>query len=330
METTSLLLDRAALADRYRAGRDRSARLFSSLAPGAYYEAPIPLRHPFVFYDGHLRAFAFLVLHERALHGGPIDVRLEKLFERGIDPGSLDDAQRLRRADWPERDEVRRFGEACDVAIVDDIVHAVLDDPSNPLLVGAEALFNILEHELMHHETLTYIIHQLPLDAKRGPLGDVRDAMPKARAPIAIPAGSATLGQRRGEAFGWDNEFDEHTVAVPAFSIDAYDVTNGDYLAFVRAGGPRRRSGSSATANGGCGASTARSRCRSAGRCTSVTTLRRPTVRGPAAGYRPKREYHRAAYGTPGGAERAYPWGWAPPAPSTANFDSSVRPRTGG
>ncbi|HEV8020803.1 MAG TPA: SUMF1/EgtB/PvdO family nonheme iron enzyme [Candidatus Lustribacter sp.] len=321
METVSLSLDRAALVDRFRAGRARSAALFASIAPSAYYDAPIPLRHPFVFYDGHLPAFAFLVLHERALHGAPVDERLEKLFERGIDPSSIDAASRHRRNDWPDRSDVRRFGEACDAAVIDDIAHATLDDPSNPLLVGAEALFNILEHEPMHHETLSYIINRLPLDAKRGPAIEVRDLLPKPRAPIAIAAGSATLGLRRGEAFGWDNEFEEHVVDVAAFGVDAYDVTNGDYLAFVRDGAapppfwferdgqwwlsctygeiplplswPVYASHDAAEA------------------FAAWSGARLPT----------EAEYHRAAFGTPAGDERAFPWGSLAPAAQHGNFD---------
>ncbi len=80
MDTLQLVIDRAGLVDRYRAGRARSAAIFASIAPSAYYDAPIPLRHPFVFYEGHLPSFAYMVLHERALHGPPIDPRLELLF----------------------------------------------------------------------------------------------------------------------------------------------------------------------------------------------------------------------------------------------------------
>ena len=44
---------------------------------------------------------------------------------------------------------------------------------------------------------------------------------------IEIPAGRATLGLRREtESFGWDNEFEEYIVDVPAFAIDTYNVTN--------------------------------------------------------------------------------------------------------
>jgi iron(II)-dependent oxidoreductase len=321
VDTLHLPLDRAALVDRYRSGRARSASLFASLTPEAYYEAPIPLRHPFVFYDGHLPAFAYLVLHERALHGAQIDSGLERLFERGIDPGSVAVADKQRRNDWPERSVVRRFGEACDAALIDDIAHATLDDPSNPLLVGAEALFNILEHEVMHQETLSYIINRLPLDAKRGPAIDVYDAVPRKRDTIAIPAGIATLGKRRGDGFGWDNEFDEHTVDVRAFGIDAYDVTNGDYLAFVHAGGDPppfwiQRDGAwmlrcvyhdiALPLNWPVYVShdAAEAYCTWSG-------ARLPT----------EAEYHRAAFGTPGGVERAYPWGSDEPGPQHGNFD---------
>ena len=51
---------------------------------------------------------------------------------------------------------------------------------------------------------------------------------------MRIPEGSVTLGlPRDGEAFGWDNEFNAHTVAVPAFAIDRFKVTNHEFLAFM-------------------------------------------------------------------------------------------------
>ncbi len=41
--------------------------------------------------------------------------------------------------------------------------------------------------------------------------------------------------------FGWDNEFEAHTVEVPAFAIDKYKVTNAQYLEFMQAGGYENR-----------------------------------------------------------------------------------------
>ena len=59
---------------------------------------------------------------------------------------------------------------------------------------------------------------------------------------IEIPAGVVTLGLERGsESFGWDNEYEAHTVNVPQFAIDQYKVTNRQYLEFINAGGYETR-----------------------------------------------------------------------------------------
>src|SRR5205085_2979310 len=38
----------------FRAGRERTREIFAIASPDAYYERPIALRNPIVFYDGHL------------------------------------------------------------------------------------------------------------------------------------------------------------------------------------------------------------------------------------------------------------------------------------
>jgi len=42
--------------------------------------------------------------------------------------------------------------------------------------------------------------------------------------------------------FGWDNEFEAHTVPVPEFAIDKYKVTNGQFLQFLDDGGYNEKS----------------------------------------------------------------------------------------
>ncbi len=72
---------------RWRATRAATQRFFDeTLAPGAYEARPIALRHPFVFYEGHLAAFGVNTLLRGALGRAGIDAVLERLFERGIDP----------------------------------------------------------------------------------------------------------------------------------------------------------------------------------------------------------------------------------------------------
>src|SRR6185503_7822921 len=79
-------LDRDALIGRYRRNRERSRAIFDLISSDAYYSRPIALRHPLVFYEGHLPGFSFNTLVKKGLGGESIDPRLETLFARGIDP----------------------------------------------------------------------------------------------------------------------------------------------------------------------------------------------------------------------------------------------------
>jgi iron(II)-dependent oxidoreductase len=213
----------------YRAIRQRSRGRFDLLRPEAYYDRPIALRHPFVFYEGHFPAFAVNTLVKLTHGRAGIDERLETLFARGIDPDSVDAVKDPTEV-WPSRDEVLAYGEAADALVVDALLN----------LPRSEATFTILEHELMHHETLDYMLHEL--DYSRKKLPDERrpnwDSGWRRTHAVRIPAGRATLGNDR-RFFGWDNEFPLHVVDVPAFTIDAYNVTNGEYLEFMEATGAK-------------------------------------------------------------------------------------------
>src|SRR5215510_5374560 len=115
---SSTLVDRHALVARYRRNRERSRLLFDLLTDeDAHYSQPIALRHPFVFYEGHVPAFSFNLLVRTALGGASIDPALEGLFARGIDSPTdgvtAPDAARNREL-WPSRQVVRQFAQAAD------------------------------------------------------------------------------------------------------------------------------------------------------------------------------------------------------------------------
>ena len=239
-EHTSSTLDRTALVMRYRRNRERSAALFDLLVGEAYYSQPIALRHPIVFYEGHLPAFSFNALVKRALGKPGIDEHLERLFARGIDPESAGRSSKDRPDGWPGRDVVRAFAAEADRQVLDSLEREDLDRPGHPLLDRAEAVFTILEHEAMHQETLLYMWHRLPFDRKRMP--ESYNPAAEGRIPnaewISIPGGRVTLGvDRSAIPFGWDNEHPAHTAEVEAFSIERHDVTNAAFLEFVEAGG---------------------------------------------------------------------------------------------
>jgi ergothioneine biosynthesis protein EgtB len=231
-------VDRAAFQAWYRRNRDRSRQIFDLLTADAYYEQPIALRHPIVFYEGHLPAFSFNTLVKRGLGGSSIDERLERLFARGIDPADADTPANATA--WPDRATVRAFADEADRRVSEALARDDLDRPGDPLLDRADAVFAILEHEAMHQETLLYMWHRLPFELKRRPAGYRPrvggSAPPQER--IDISGGRVTLGTDRASvAFAWDNERPRSLATVATFAIDRHNVTNAAFLDFVDAGG---------------------------------------------------------------------------------------------
>ena len=238
MLTTNETIDRTAAITWYQKNRIRTSQLFDLLTDEAYYAQPIALRHPIVFYEGHLPAFSLNTLVKRGLGQPGVDESLERLFARGIDPDEAGTGG--TPFTWPDRKTVRQFVEAADALVVDALATADLDVPGHPLLERANAVFTILEHEAMHQETLLYMWHRLPFDQKRRPVGYgvVTEGSASPNTEIVIPPGTVQLGALPGEIrFGWDNEFGAIQVDVPAFAIDRRNVTNREFLEFVQDGG---------------------------------------------------------------------------------------------
>jgi iron(II)-dependent oxidoreductase len=245
-------LDRSALIAWYRDNRARTRVIFDLLVDDAYYSRPIALRHPIVFYEGHLPAFSFNTLVKKGLGRQSIDARLEALFARGIDPDESASANgrgsRDLRDIWPSRETVRAFADEADRQVLDALTRGEIEQPGHPLLDRAEAAYSILEHEAMHQETLLYMWHRLPFAQKKPPektrdqASGTKDQSASGGASsrewIDVPGGRATLGIDRGASvFGWDNEHPAASVEVAPFSIERHNVTNDAFREFVDAGG---------------------------------------------------------------------------------------------
>jgi gamma-glutamyl hercynylcysteine S-oxide synthase len=225
------------LLSRFLAARAETDALFGIVKPEAMYDRPIPERHRIVFYIGHLEAF------DRNLLSNPASApsEFDRLFAFGIDPvgGNLptDGPQ-----DWPRLEIVNEYRDQTRDK-VDQLLNvaATQADPGGTF----EQKINIaIEHRLMHAETLAYIFHQLPFDRKQpARIPGTQAVLSLTPELLNIPAGSTTLGLRRDSgAFGWDNEFEAHTVQVPGFTIEKHKVTNGQFLQFLNDGGYWERS----------------------------------------------------------------------------------------
>jgi iron(II)-dependent oxidoreductase len=336
---------REALLAWYREGRKNSAQIFEIPNEASYYDRPIALRNPIVFYEGHIPAFAINTLIKLALKRSGINGDFEVLFERGIDPESEKAVQGGAR--WPSRSDVRAYGAAADEIIERVFLEDDLDVDDVPQLRGGEAALAILEHEQMHQETLLYMFHNMPYENKRGrpPLKERPVAASNSsilNEYIPIPRGRTMLGADRDTiGFAWDNELRSHVVDVEAFAIQRHNVTNAEFMDFVERGGYRNESLWSAEA----------------WQWVQTSRVTHPNfwskrdgrwywrgmfellplppewpvyvthAEGEAfARWRGMRlpteaEYHRAAFGTPSRHERSFPWGDELPDSTRGNFD---------
>jgi gamma-glutamyl hercynylcysteine S-oxide synthase len=122
--------------------------------------------------------------------------------------------------------------------VVRDKVLDVLDRTAlegDPLVDNGFAFGMIVQHEQQHDETML-ATHQLRVGAP------VLSAPPPPPSRVAVsgevlvPGGRFTMGTSI-EPWALDNERPAHEVDVPAFVLDAAPVTNGQYIAFIEAGG---------------------------------------------------------------------------------------------
>lgn len=328
---------------RLERARSQTDELFGVVRPLALYDRPVRERHRIVFYLGHLEAFDWNLLRE-SLGLASFHPEFDKLFAFGIDPvgGGLPTDQ---PKDWPAVDAVRAYNSQLRQRLDAAIREKTAKDPTLGFLDSGRLLEVAIEHRLMHAETLCYMLHQLPLDRK---FSQPEIEPPARRASLSrtaeIPAGGATLGLPRSganAAFGWDNEFEEHRVEVPRFAIDAQNVTNGDYLEFMREGGYERRDLWTAA---GWAWITKQAHKHPSFWIPNGNSWR---YRGmfaefplpldwpvyvshdEASAYArwagkelpSEAEWHRAACGARDGGERAYPWGSDAPSARHGNFD---------
>ncbi len=255
--TRNLLLDRSdpeALRDKMLAYFETTfslfERLFDSFASDdTFYVQPEPLRHPHIFYFGHTATFYINKLTAAGLIGERINPRFESMFSIGVDEMSWDDLS-SERYDWPAVSEVRAYRNR-----VREVVREVIRTLDLRLPVGwmdpAWAVMMGIEHERIHLETSSVLIRQTALKhLKPAPMWTrCMDSGPApANELLPVPGGRVHLGKSRdpnqkgadeGWQYGWDNEYGTHEAEIAPFKAARHLVSNGEFMAFVEAGGYR-------------------------------------------------------------------------------------------
>ena len=216
------------VAEELTRARDRTAALTDAVDDGDLIRQHSPLMSPLVWDLAHVGNQEELWLVRDVGGREPLRQDIDELYDAFKHP-------RKNRPALPLLGpaEARRY-----VAEVRDKAFDVLDRSpleGRRLISDGFAFGMIVQHEQQHDETML-ATHQL----RTGVPVLTAPAPPTPAAPVTgealIPAGPFVMGTDT-EAWALDNERPAHRVDVPAFHIDRAPVTNGEYAAFIAAGG---------------------------------------------------------------------------------------------
>lgn len=211
-------------------------------------EKPIKLRNACIFYLGHIPTFLDIHVTKATKGAATEPSYYPKIFERGIDPDVEDPTKCHAHSEipdeWPPFEEIKVFQDR-----VRERTIALYEsgDAENDHAVR-KAMWIGFEHEVMHLETLLYMLVQseksLPPARSVRPDFEAMAAEAKVKAIenqwLSIPARIVTLGLDDDDSdtvtkryFGWDNEKPRRSAEVAAFVAKARPITNGEYMEYM-------------------------------------------------------------------------------------------------
>ncbi|KAI8147918.1 hypothetical protein BJV82DRAFT_532035 [Fennellomyces sp. T-0311] len=237
------------------------------------FEQPIALRHPFIFYLGHIPAFLDLQLTRQGVDGGSLTepANFGDIFERGIDPDMDDPTQcnphsivPTENDAWPGVESIILYQQKVRNRLQRLLLQWEAEDYSASVQQqrrrAARVVWMCFEHEALHLETLLYMLLQSPnirppanvatvpwkMAARSEAYASAQERDRLDPSPlVSISEGYVSIGHDDDEEadqdatsdmveYGWDNEHPKREVHVDAFAIQSRPVTNGEYLAFLK------------------------------------------------------------------------------------------------
>ena len=246
------------LLEKYRKVRDFSAHLCRNLEPEDYVVQSMPDVSPTKWHLAHtswfFETFVVKVWMQRYRSEVPQYAYLFNSYYNAAGDMHRRDLRGL--ISRPTVAETYRFRES-----IDECVVKLLEEADDALLAEIEPVLTLgLHHEQQHQELLVadikHVFSQNPLYPVFAAVagiddpGRARDGKAQKRPGSTIPATTpqhfvefdeqiVSIGHD-GHGFFYDNEGPRHRALVPAFSLSNRQITNGEYLAFMEAGGYTR------------------------------------------------------------------------------------------
>jgi iron(II)-dependent oxidoreductase len=223
---------RRRLAGELEEARARTLLLVSPLGDEELHTQHDPLMSPVIWDLGHIAHFEELWLTRNL--DGPIEfVEMPGLYNPFEHPRSTRGALPL-----PALEHCREVMSGIRARVLARLETADLE-AEHPLLAEGYVYRMVLQHEYQHDETILQTL-QLKLGTPYRPAVRVELPPANAAAPkggmVRFPGGAVEIGtDDRSESY--DNERPRHAVKLRPFFIDVNPVSNGEYLAFIEAGG---------------------------------------------------------------------------------------------
>ena len=227
---------RELIAARLDEARTRTLHLLEPLSDEDLRVQHDPLMSPIIWDLGHIAHFEELWL-VRNLEG-PIEFsEMPGMYNPFENPRRVRGALQL-----PTLEECVVLMREIRSRVLERMSH-VRFDSDDELLRDGYVYSMVLQHEYQHNETILQTLQLKRGAPYRAPRAYVRPPAPRgidAHAVVRFGGGRVRAGTDDRSA-AYDNERPQHDVELAPFSIDAFPVSNGDYLEFMRDGGYRRR-----------------------------------------------------------------------------------------
>ena len=237
LATAPSRIDPEVVADQLLEARARTLLLVAPLTDEDLHLQHDPLMSPILWDLGHIAHFEELWLTQNL--DGPIEfVEMPGLYNPFEHPRSTRGKLKL-----PGLEDCRDIMDEIRGRVLARLISADFD-AANPLLRDGFVYNMVLQHEYQHNETMLQTL-QLKQGAPYRPLARIEVPPGPAVNPlrgsmVRFPGGAVEIGTG-DRAAAYDNERPAHTVELPPFLIDAYPVSNQDFLVFIAAGGYESR-----------------------------------------------------------------------------------------
>ncbi|KAH7159828.1 C-type lectin protein [Dactylonectria estremocensis] len=212
------------------------------------WEKPIKLRNACIFYLGHIPTFLDIQLTKTTRKPATGPAYYWSIFERGIDP-DVDNPEQCHAhseipEEWPSVEAIETYQ-----GKVRSRLRNIYQGGAGQILRNvARGIWVGFEHELMHIETLLYMM--LQSDKTLPPPHTVRPDFEKlakqaysarvANEWFDVPEQTIALGMDDPEDgtdptchFGWDNEKPARQATVHAFQAQGRPITNEEYAQYL-------------------------------------------------------------------------------------------------